>query len=413
MKSEARKYKPLTDAEIREHKPQAKPYKTGDGGGLYIQVFPNGSKLWGMRYRLGGVEKRTSFGPWPRVSIRDARQRREEIKSLIEQGIDPSAKKKEDKIAIAEEQRQQAATFEAVALEWFTKKAITWTEGHQKSIRLRLENLLFPDLGKRLISELDVADFVAVIHKIEGRGTIETAHRAAQYCAQICQYARLSGLVKFNAAAELRGTLMTRKVEHHASITDPTELGQLLRDIDEYPGEPEVRYALKILPYIFVRSSELRRAVWSEINFDKAEWVIPAERMKKRRPHLVPLAKQVLVLLDELRQFTGTGTLLFPSTLSASRSISDVALLNALRRMGYARGQMTIRGFRATASTLLNEQGFRPDIIEAQLAHAEKNAVRAAYNHAHYVEERRAMMQSWADFLDALRSGKQAILNTH
>lgn len=403
MKSESRKYKPLTEAEIKEYKPKEKPYKMGDGGGLYIMVYPNGSKLWGMRYLVDGKDRRTSFGAWPRVSIREARQRRDEIKRMVRDGLDPALQKKEAKAAAAEEVRQQSSTFKAIALQWYEKKSQSWSEGHKKAIRLRLEKYLFPELGDRLISELDIPDYLALLQKIEARGTIETAHRVQQYCSQICQFARISGLIKYNPVSELKGVLTTVKTEHHASIIDPKELGALLRDIDDYRGTPEVAYALKIMPYVFTRSGELRGAEWREIDFDKAEWSIPAGRMKMKRPHLVPLARQVLALLKELYSITGNGALLFPSALSATRCISDMGLLNALRRMGYARGKMTIHGFRATASTLLNAQGFRWDVVEAQLAHAERNAIRAAYNHADYMEERRDMMQKWADYLDSLR----------
>lgn len=395
---------PLTDTTIRTAKPTGKAVKLFDGGGLYLEVAPSGGKWWRLKYRFQGKEKRISLGTYPTVSLKDARERREQAKRLIEQGVDPSNQRKEAKAAAAAIEQEQNTTFEAVARDWFSKKRNAWTPGHQKKILSRLENQLFPILGDKLFPALEPADFLTAIQKAESRGAIETAHRLAQLCGQVSRYARIVGLTRYDVAAGLTEALTPVQTNHYATITDPAEVGHLLRAIDEYAGEPSICFALKVLPFVFVRSVELRGAEWREFDFESATWIIPAERMKMKRPHTVPLARQVISLLNDLRNTTESGRYLFPSLFSASRPISDMGLLNALRRMGYAKGVMTIHGFRSMASTLLNEQGYRADVIEAQLAHGEKNAIRAAYNHAEYLPERRQMMQEWADYLDELKT---------
>jgi integrase len=265
--------------------------------------------------------------------------------------------------------------------------------------------LLFPHIGTVPFANLEPTNILTAIQHAENRGVIETAHRLAQLAGQVCRYARLVGYAKYNIAAGLTEALPPVHTEHYAAITDPQEIGYLLRNIDAYNGDASIIYALRIMPYIFVRSGELRAAEWQEINFADSEWIIPAGRMKIRRPHVVPLSLQVVNLLKELTKITGKGRYIFQSSFSASRYISDMGLLNALRRMGYDQQTMTIHGFRTVASTILNEQGYRPDVIEAQLSHGEKNAIRGAYNRAEYLPERRRMMQEWADYLDSLRDG--------
>ncbi|WP_417291894.1 tyrosine-type recombinase/integrase [Desulfovibrio porci] len=394
---------PLTDTAIRTAKPKERAYKLFDGGGLYLEVAPAGGKWWRLKYRIGGREKRISLGVYPTVGLKEARERREAAKKLLSQAIDPGEHKKQAKAAAAEAV-EQATTFEAVAREWYGKKHIAWTPGHQKKILSRLENQLFPYLGNRPFSSLEVSDYLGAIQKAEARGAIETAHRLAQLCGQISRYARISGIAKHDMAAGLTEALSPVQTKHYAAITSPTDLGHLLLAIDAYQGEPAICHSLRILPYVFVRSGELRGAMWEEIDLDAAEWIIPAERMKMRRPHVIPLARQVVKLLHSMRDYSGTQGLVFPSSFSASRCISDMGLLNALRRMGYGKEVMTVHGFRTTASTLLNEQGYNRDWIEAQLAHAERNAIRDAYNRAEYLPERRRMMQEWADYLDSLKT---------
>ncbi|MDL2317129.1 integrase arm-type DNA-binding domain-containing protein [Desulfovibrio sp. OttesenSCG-928-A18] len=394
---------PLTDTAIRSARPGEKTIKLFDGGGLYLELSPKGGKWWRLKYRLGGKEKRVSLGVYPTVGLKEARERREQAKKLIDQGIDPSEQKKEAKALAAAEAREQAATFEAVSREWYAKKTAHLTEDYRKQIISRLERMIFPHIGSKPFSSLEPADILIPARQAESRGAIETAHRLVRLAGQVCRYARLVGYCKYDVAAGLTEALPSVQTKHLAAITDPAQVGHLLRAIDEYRGDISIAYAMKILPYTFVRSGELRAAEWAEIDLDGAEWVVPAGRMKMRQPHVVPLARQVVELFAAMREYSGGGKLVFPSPFSATRCISDMGLLNALRRMGYEKGVMTIHGFRGMASTLLNEQGYRPDVIEAQLAHGERNTVRKAYNHAEYLPERRRMMQEWADFLDGLR----------
>lgn len=394
---------PLTDTAIKAFKPKGTPYKKYDNDGLYLEVAPSGGKWWRLKYRFGGKEKRISLGTYPAIGLKDARQRRDEAKTMLAKGIDPGEHKKAIKAEAAASATDEALTFEVVAREWYAKKTVALTDGYRKQLMARLENLLFPYIGKIRLSALEPADILKAIRPTEERGHIETAHRLTQIAGQICRYARLVGYTKYDVASRLSEALPPVQSQHFAAITDPAEIGHLLRAIDDYQGDISVTYALRIMPYVFVRSGELRAAEWQEINLGEAEWIIPAGRMKMRRPHLVPLAPQVVKLFTELKVITGTGRYIFPSPFSAGRCISDVGLLNGLRRMGYNKSQMTIHGFRTMASTLLNEQRYRPDVIEAQLSHGDKDLIRAAYNRAEYQSERRQMMDDWAGYLDGLR----------
>ena len=396
----------LTDATIKNAKPQKKQSKLFDGGGLFLLVTPSGGKWWRLKYRYGGKEKLLALGVYPDVGLKEARKRRDEARELIAQGIDPSEQKKEAKAVAAAIEQAQAATFEVVAREWYAKKTAHLTLDYRKQIISRLENMIFPYIGNKPFASLEPADILIAARQAESRGAIETAHRLVRLSGQVCRYARLIGYCKYDVASGLSEALPTIQTKHLATITDPKEIGHLMRSIDEYQGDISISYALKILLYTFVRSGELRAAEWAEIDLDGAEWVVPAGRMKIRQPHVVPLARQVVELLAVMGEHSGHGKLVFPSPFSATRCISDMGLLNALRRMGYEKGVMTIHGFRGMASTLLNEQGYRPDVIEIQLAHAERNTVRKAYNHAKYLPERRRMMQEWADYLDGLREAK-------
>jgi integrase len=373
---------------------------------MFLLCTPTGGKLWRLKYRIAGKEKLLALGAYPDVSLKEARARREEAKEQLAKGIDPGESKKEAKSAAIAEAKERAATFEAVAREWYAKKMSSFSDGHRKKILSRLENQLFPVLGNKPFAGIEPGDILAAVNKAEERGAIETAHRLAQLAGQVCRYARLVGYTKYDAAAGLSEALPPVRTIHYAAITNPHEIGALLRSIDAYAGDISIMHALRMLPYVFVRSGELRAAEWKEIDLDAAEWVIPAGRMKMKRPHVVPLARQMVKLLSVMREHFGHDKLVFPSPYSASRCISDMGLLNALRRMGYGQDEMTIHGFRSMASTLLNEHGYRSDVIEAQLSHGEKNAIRAAYNHAEYMPERRRMMQEWADYLDGLREAK-------
>ena len=396
---------PLTDAKIRAAKPEdGKAKKLFDSEGLFLYVSPAGGKMWRMTYRVDGKAQTLSLGKYPAVSLLEARRRKDEAKALLAQGIDPRTAKREAS-ATAAKARANAPTFEAVAHEWYERHSKDLSPRHCETIRGRLSNHLLPLLGSIPIAELDPPAIMAAIGTAEKEGHLEAARRALGIVAQICDYARLMRYALYNPARGLTSLLPKKKERHHAAITDPQEAGYLLRAIDAYPAaSPAVYYALRIMPYTFVRNTELRAAEWAELDLEGATWTIPAHRMKMRRPHIVPLARQVVDMFVALRELTGGGALCFPSSQSRTRCISDMSLLNALRRMGYEREQMTVHGFRAMASTLLNEQGYRPDIIETQLAHVEKNAVRAAYNRADYLDERRIMMQQYADYLDILKS---------
>ena len=394
----------LSDVQIRNAKPKDKPYKLTDGGGLHILVNPNGSKLWRLKYRVGGIEKLLSFGPYPQVSLIEARKKGIEAKGALRSGIDPSGAKKAQKASAS-----GADSFETIAREWFSKFSATWTPSHGDRILRRLERDVFPWIGQTPIKEVTAPGLLSVLRRIEARGAVETAHRASQNCGQVFRYAIATGRAERDPVPDLRGALPPSRETHHASITDPREIGGLLRAIGGYEGGLIVRCALRLAPLVFVRPGELRRAEWTEIDWDKAQWIIPAEKMKMREKHVVPLSRQALEILKELQPLTGEGKYLFPSPRTSDRPMSDNAILSALRRMGYTGDQMTGHGFRSMASTLLNEQGWHRDAIERQLAHAERDSIRAAYNYAQYLPERRKMMQAWADHLDGLREGAEII----
>lgn len=398
----------LNDTAIRAMHGKAKkgekvPQKS-DGGGLN---FVDG-KYWRLSYRFGGKQKKVCLGVYPAVSLLMARKARDEIKTLLAQGIDPSEKKKADKEEAERLAQEDALTFRAVAMDYFKRKLTDRRELYKKQTLTRFENQIFPFMGDISISQLKPTHILEGLREVEERGSIDMAHRLASLIRQVCRYAVAAGYAEFNAAAELTAAMTPKpKATPRAAILNPEKIGQLLRDIDEFPCTISVKYALKLMPYLFVRSQELRNAHWDEFDFDNALWHIPAERMKMKSAHVVPLARQVMALLKELREWNGHSDLLFPSNRSKTRAITSEGLIRALRNMEYEKDEMCIHGFRSIASTLLNESGkYRPDVIEAALAHSEKNQVRAAYNRAEYIEERRVLMQDWADMLDALKSGK-------
>ena len=303
----------LTDAAIKNAKPRPKAYKLSDGGGLYLEISPAGGKLWRLKYRIQDKEKRLAIGAYPAIGLKEARARRDEAKEQLAGGIDPSAAKKEARKAAVAVEREQAATFEAVAREWYAKKTTALSSGHQKVILARLERQLFPHIGSIPFSKLEPADILAAVRHAEARGVIETARRLTQLAGQVCRYARLVGHTKYNLADGLIEALPAVQTEHYAAITDPVEIGHLMRDIASYQGDISITYALRMMPYVFVRSGELRAAEWAEIDLAAAEWVIPAARMKMKRPHIVPLARQVVRLLEGISEVTGGGRYVFPS----------------------------------------------------------------------------------------------------
>jgi integrase len=395
---------PLTDTAVRNAKPADKARKLFDERGLYLEVSPKGGKWWRFKYRIGGKEKRLSLGVYPDIGLKDARERRDEARRQVANGIDPSAIRKAEKAS-------KADTFEILAREWHTKRfAPEVTEQYALQVLRRFEGDLFPSLGNRPITEIEPPELLSVLRRVEARGAIETAQRLLQYCGQIFRYALAHGLAKRDPSGDLRGALSSKgKVRHYSSITDPRKVGELLRALDGYEGTATTLCALRLAPLTFVRPGELRSAEWAEFDLDGAEWHIPGEKMKAGLKHIVPLARQTLEILRELQALTGGGRFLFPSVRTPARCMSNNTVNAALRRMGYAKNEMTGHGFRAMASTLLNEQGWHRDAIERQLAHAPRDKVRASYNYAEHLPERREMMQAWADYLGGLRKGGEVI----
>ncbi|PIZ03484.1 MAG: integrase [Gammaproteobacteria bacterium CG_4_10_14_0_8_um_filter_38_16] len=390
----------LTDIKIRSAKPREKAYKLTDEKGLYLFISPNGSKSWRFKYRFAGKEKLLSIGLYGDVSLADAREERDKARKLLAKDIDPGldkqSKKRSSKIAAEN-------SFESVAREWHTKcSSKKWTKKHAERILVRLEKDIFPYIGTKAISEIEAPELLAVLTKIEDRGAIDTAHRAHQNCNQIFRYAIATGKTKHNIAADLQGALTPVKQIHYSSIKNPIAIGELLRSINNYQGHFPTKCALQLAPLLFVRPGELRHAEWSEINFETREWKIPAKKMKMRVEHIVPLSTQAISIFKELRQLTRDGQYVFPSVRSLKRPMSDNTLNAALRRMGYTKEELTAHGFRSMASTLLNEQNWNRDVIERQLSHGERDTVRAAYNHAEYLPQRKEMMQKWADYLENL-----------
>lgn len=395
----------LSDAKIRTAKPKAVPYKISDGGGLYIFVTIKGTKLWRMSYRFEGKAKTLSFGGYPLIGLKEARELRDEAKKLLLAGTDPMVAKKEEQLIALEEQAKERETFAFIANEWFASYGQQLTPKHALKLRRRLDSKLFPVIGNILIWDIEPVHLLDAVRPDERKGYIETAHKLLLLCGQVMRYAKITGRVKYDVATGLTEVLVKRSSKHFAAITEPKKIGQLMRDIWEYDGYFSVRYYLRILPYVFTRPSELRLACWDEFDLEEAIWKIPIGRMKMRREHVVPLASQVIAQLKELQAFTGETGYLFPSVRAKTAVLSDMGALAALRRLGYQKEEVTLHGFRAMASTCLNEQGFRPDVIETQLAHKEPDAVRLAYNRAQYMAERKNMMQAWADYLDELRRG--------
>jgi integrase len=391
----------LTVTALRRLKAGTRPYKRADGRGLYVLVNPNGAKWWRFKYRFLGREKLISLGTYPDTSLKQARRKCDDARRLLAEGIDPSAKRRAEKDATSQ-------TLAAVATEWLQNvgNGSSLALGTIEQLRGRLDKYVLPYLGKYPIADIKAADVLRVLRRIETNGTHETAHRVRSLCGRVFRYAVATGRAERDVTVDLQGALIPVRTTNFSALTDPKRIGELLRSIAEYQGQPTVATALLLAPLVFVRPGELRNAEWVEFDLGAAEWRIPAGRMKMGREHLVPLARQAIEILRDLHAHTGRRRLLFPSLRSADRPISDNTLNAALRRLGYTKDHMTTHGFRTIASTRLNELGYAPDIIELQLAHQERNKVRAAYSRAERLDERRVMMQSWADYLDELRSAK-------
>lgn len=395
---------PVTDLALRNAKPKDKAYKLFDGGGLHLLVNPNGSRIWRLSYRFVGKPKQLSFGPYPTVSLADARQKREEAKKLLLDGQDPSTVRKLDKVNA---EIAKGNTFGLLAAEYVAR--LEARESAPSTIaknKWLLETLAGPALGGRPIGDITPVEVLAVLQRVERSGRRESARRLRASIGSVFRFAIATLRAEQDPTSALRDALERPKVTHRAALTDPKKLGGLMRAIDEYDGWPTLRSALLFTGLTFARPGEVRGVRWTEINFEKAMWSIPAERMKMRRAHMVPLSRQALAVLADIRLLTGSSELVFPSIRSNKKVLSENAMNSALRRMGFTQDEMTSHGFRAAASSILNEKGHSPDVIEAALGHLDQNEVRRAYNRATYWPERVTLMQVWADMLDEFRALK-------
>ena len=404
-------------ATLKAIKPGHSQGRVSDGAGLYLLLFvKGGSHAWRLDYVFKGRRKTLSLGTYPAVSLAIARQRAEEARRLVRAGQDPSQARQDERRSVREqrtiEKLKEAGlplpgTFEALAREWYAKQEPAWAPSHADKIIRRLERDVFPWLGAKSIAAIKPLEILQLLKRVEERGAIETTHRVQQNCGQVFRYAVAHGLIESDPCRDLRGALPPWRPEHYPTLTDARRVGQLLRDIEAYEGGFITRCAMKLSPMLFVRPGELRRAEWSEIDLDAAEWRIPAAKMKGRTMHIVPLASQAVSVFRELRPLTGHRRWVFPGVRTNGEPMSENTVNASLRRMGYDRATLTAHGFRGMASTMLHELGWPSDVIERQLSHAERNSVKAAYNHAEHLPERRKMMQAWADHLDGLKTRRR------
>ena len=394
----------LTDLQIRAFKPQAKPYKKSDHGGLYIEVLTTGAKSWRIKYRHDGKEKRLTVGNYPAVSLQDARQALLNAKRQISQGFDPCDIKQRNK---ADRLDSVANSFSAIAAEWYQKQfdSGAWVDSTSVNIKRRIDDYLVPWLGKKPISEIRAPDVLKAVKKIEERGSLNEANRTLQVCGRVMRYAVASGLAEFDPCPALRGALTPHKAQHMAAITDPKSAAEMMRAFDAFSGTYSVQVALKLAPMLFVRPGELRGMRWDEVDLEGGVWAIPSHRMKMREPHIVPLPTQAVALLQELHKLTGHLEYAFPNGRDPKRMMSESAINAALRRLGFdTKLEHTGHGFRAMARTILHEVlNFPAEIIEAQLAHAPAGALGRAYNRTMFMQQRKDMMQCWADYLDGIK----------
>lgn len=402
----------LTPSAVTNAKPQAKPYKLADGGGLFLLVNSNGSRWWRWKYRRPGTGKENllSLGTFPDVSLKRAREKREEARTLLADGIDPGARRKAEATASPD-------TFAAIAREWMTHTEAERAPETNRMIRQRTEGDLIPYLGDRPINDIRAPELLAALRRVESRGALVIAKRLRQIAGQIFRYAVATGRAERDPSNDLRGALKPSPERHHAALTEPADVGNLLRAIEGYQGSPVTRAALQLSPLVFQRPGELRAMEWGEVDLDAAEWRIPAEKMKMRVAHIVPLSSQAVAILRDLQPLTGGGIAgkpdapryVFPGARTRLRPMSNNTVTASLRRIGYTGEQMTAHGFRATARTLLAELGWMPDAIERQLAHKASGPLRGAYDRAQFLAERRKMMQAWGDYLDTLRTGANVV----
>lgn len=394
----------LTDAAARQAKPREKAYKLSDSAGLYLLVQPNGAKYWRVKYRIAGKEKVLALGVYPDVTLTEARAKRDDARKVIGNGTDPITIKREQK---RQDKLKAANSFEAIAREWHDHQKGRWIPDHAAKVIGSLEKEMFPAIGAYPITEITAPMVLEAVRKVEKRDALDVASRVLQRTSAAFRFAIQTGRAEHNPCTDLIGALKTRKVQHRAAL-ERAELPEFLKKLENYDGHLLTRLALRLVMLTFVRSHELRGARWEEFDLERAEWRIPAERMKMRAPHIVPLSKQALAVLEEIKPITGRYALVFPSQNDHQKPMSENTLLYAMYRMGYHQ-RATVHGFRATASTILNESGFNHDVIERQLAHAERNKVRAAYHRSEYLAERAKMMQWWANFIDGVAKGAAVI----
>ncbi|EJD6046043.1 MULTISPECIES: tyrosine-type recombinase/integrase [Providencia] len=394
----------LTVKQIDSSKPKEKDYKLSDGGGLYLLVKTNGGKYWRLKYRIDGKEKLLAIGIYPTVTLADARRKRDDAKRLLADGIDPNQQRKEQKQA---SKIDSVNTFKNIALEWYEGRKDRWSVGYRDDMMDAFEKDVFPYIGNRPIAEIKPMELLEVLSIMEKRGATEKLKKVRQRCGEVWKYAIITGRAEYNPAPDLASAFVPHKREHYAHLS-VSELPEFLSSIDKYMGSQIVRVALRVLILTGVRPGELRKAEWSEINFDTKVWEIPAEKMKMRRPHIVPLSEQVIDLLKQIHPISGSYQYIFPSRTDYRKHISDMALNTMIRRMGYS-GRATGHGFRHTMSTILHEQGYNTAWIETQLAHVDKNSIRGTYNHAQYIDGRREMLQWYADYMGALENGDNVV----
>lgn len=398
----------LTDTAIRNAKPRGKPYKIGDSQGLYLLVNPRGSKLWRVKYRMNGVERKLALGAYPEITLAEARSARDKARRQLAHAIDPNVAKRQARIEASIRARNSFASVAEELIEKREKEGVSLRtlEKHRWLLRL-----LGHEFGRRPVSEITPAELLHELRKQERRGRLETAKQVRAFASRVFRYAAATARAERDPAQMLLGALIQPKVKHFAAITDPDSFGGLLRAIEDYQGDPAVMHALRLTPHVFQRPGELRQMEWTEIDFEKAVWTLPAEKMKMRQPHAVPLSRQTLAILKSMRELAGKGKYVFPSIRTRARPISDNTINAALRRMGYSKDEMTAHGFRTSASSLLNESGkWNPDAIERALAHMVAGSVRRIYNQSAYWTERVEMAQWWSDYLDRLRDGGSTCL---
>jgi len=385
---------PLNDMQIRRAKPEAKAYTLGDGQGLSLLIEPNGSKSWRFRYRFAGKPKMISLGVYPTITLADARSRRDDARKLVAEGKNPSEVRKEQKIAL---QTESESAFEKIATEWHQMKSTKWSEGYASDIMEAFQNDIFPHVGERPVGEIKPLELLNVLRKIEKRGALEKMRKVRQRCSEVFRYAIATGRAEFNPAADLSSALEVHQ-SNHFPFLKADEIPDFLRALDSYTGSRLVQIATKLLMITGVRTIELRAALWSELDLDNAIWEIPAERMKMRRSHLVPLSTQALDLLNELKIMTGNYRYVFPGRNDPNKPMSEASINQVIKRIGYG-GKLTGHGFRHSLSTILHEKGFDSAWIEIQLAHIDKNSIRGTYNHAQYIDKRRSMMQWYSNYI--------------